>query len=134
MPRKVILSFIILLIGIICFSVKVQAVNENQIIEDGIYMILSAINSNLAITVKDSSNSNMSNVEVVNAQNMMNQKFKITYLDNGYYKIEAIHSGKVLDVYAALKENGTNAVLIGETLMRSSDKKGMLMELSGEIR
>ena len=108
MPRKVILSFIILLIGIICFSVKVQAVNENQIIEDGIYMILSAINSNLAITVKDSSNSNMSNVEVVNAQNMMNQKFKITYLDNGYYKIEAIHSGKVLDVYAALKENGTN--------------------------
>lgn len=35
---------------------------------------------------------------------------------------------------ARLKENGTNAVLIGETLMRSSDKKGMLMELSGEIR
>lgn len=30
-----------------------------------------------------------------------------------------------------LEENGTNAVLIGETLMRSADKKSMLQELSG---
>ena len=30
-----------------------------------------------------------------------------------------------------LKENGTNAVLIGETLMRSNDKKGMLEALNG---
>lgn len=30
-----------------------------------------------------------------------------------------------------LKENGTNGVLIGETLMRSSDKKAMLDELQG---
>lgn len=31
-----------------------------------------------------------------------------------------------------LKENGTNAVLIGETLMRAADKEKMLKELSGE--
>lgn len=31
----------------------------------------------------------------------------------------------------ALQENGTDAVLIGETLMRSEDKKKMLDELSG---
>ena len=31
-----------------------------------------------------------------------------------------------------LEENGTNAVLIGETFMRSSDKAGMLRELKGE--
>lgn len=31
-----------------------------------------------------------------------------------------------------LKENGTNAVLIGETLMRSPDKKAMLDRLSGK--
>ncbi|MDO4942091.1 MAG: indole-3-glycerol phosphate synthase TrpC [Lachnospiraceae bacterium] len=31
-----------------------------------------------------------------------------------------------------LKQNGTNAVLIGETLMRSSDKKAMLEKLNGE--
>lgn len=31
----------------------------------------------------------------------------------------------------ALRENGTNAVLIGETLMKSSDKKRMLLELAG---
>ena len=30
-----------------------------------------------------------------------------------------------------LKENGTNAVLIGETLMRSPDKKKALEELNG---
>lgn len=32
---------------------------------------------------------------------------------------------------AALRANGTNAVLIGETLMRSSDKKKMLQQLRG---
>ncbi|MGN1378531.1 MAG: indole-3-glycerol phosphate synthase TrpC [Dorea sp.] len=32
---------------------------------------------------------------------------------------------------AALRENGTNAVLIGETLMRSTDKKAMLNTLRG---
>lgn len=31
-----------------------------------------------------------------------------------------------------LKENGTDAVLIGETLMRSPDKKKMLMQLDGQ--
>jgi len=33
---------------------------------------------------------------------------------------------------ARLEENGTNAVLIGETFMRSADKAGMLRELSGK--
>ena len=32
---------------------------------------------------------------------------------------------------AALRTNGTDAVLIGETLMRSADKKKMLDELRG---
>jgi indole-3-glycerol phosphate synthase len=36
------------------------------------------------------------------------------------------------DDIKVLKENGTNAVLIGETLMRSHDKKAMLEELNGE--
>ncbi len=33
----------------------------------------------------------------------------------------------------ALRENGTNAVLIGETLMRSPDKKAALDELRGGV-
>ena len=33
---------------------------------------------------------------------------------------------------AVLRENGTNAVLIGETFMRSADKKAMLRELAGD--
>ncbi|MCD7735483.1 MAG: indole-3-glycerol phosphate synthase TrpC [Lachnospiraceae bacterium] len=33
-----------------------------------------------------------------------------------------------------LAENGTNAVLIGETLMRAADKKAMLRELRGEAQ
>lgn len=31
-----------------------------------------------------------------------------------------------------LEQNGTNAVLIGETLMRSVDKKAVLQELRGQ--
>ena len=37
----------------------------------------------------------------------------------------------MLEKVFRLKENGTNAVLIGETLMRSNDKKGMLEALNG---
>ena len=33
---------------------------------------------------------------------------------------------------ARLEQNGTNAVLIGETLMRSTDKKAVLQELRGQ--
>ena len=35
---------------------------------------------------------------------------------------------------AKLEENGTNAVLIGETFMRSNDKAGMLRELRGQCK
>lgn len=38
---------------------------------------------------------------------------------------------KTAEDIRALRENGTNAVLIGETLMRSRDKKAMLDELRG---
>ena len=39
---------------------------------------------------------------------------------------------KTREDIARLEENGTNAVLIGETFMRSSDKAGMLKMLRGE--
>jgi indole-3-glycerol phosphate synthase len=39
---------------------------------------------------------------------------------------------KTADDIRALVENGTDAVLIGETLMRSRDKRAMLDELRGE--
>lgn len=38
---------------------------------------------------------------------------------------------KTREDIARLEENGTNAVLIGETLMRSADKAAMLRQLSG---
>lgn len=38
---------------------------------------------------------------------------------------------KTADDITVLRENGTNAVLIGETLMKCTDKKKMLWELSG---
>ena len=34
---------------------------------------------------------------------------------------------------ARIEQNGTNAVLIGETLMRSADKKAVLQELRGQV-
>ncbi len=41
---------------------------------------------------------------------------------------------KTREDIARLEENGTNAVLIGETFMRSSDKAGMLSKLRGQGR
>lgn len=41
---------------------------------------------------------------------------------------------KTAEDIAVLKENGVDAVLIGETLMRAADKRAMLQELGGGIR
>jgi hypothetical protein len=39
-------------------------------------------------------------------RNSDNQKFKLETIENGYYKITAMHSGKVLDVYGVSDEDG----------------------------
>ena len=38
----------------------------------------------------------------------MQQRFSVKYEKDGYYKIQAMHSGKVLEVAGSSKNNGAN--------------------------
>ena len=107
---KIICRILILLMVIL--STKVYAIDEinekSSVLEDGQYILQSAININKVVTVKNESTQDGANIELYEDNNLKSQRFEITQLDDGYYKIVALHSGKVLDVYAALKESGAN--------------------------
>lgn len=91
---------------------KFQKINSNtceQVLENGIYKISSALNSKKVLDVSGGSTSNGANLQIWNSDNVQQQKFQITYNSNGkYYEIKALHSNKVLDVVANGKTDGTN--------------------------
>ena len=107
-----IIAAVILLEGVFFLnnSTAVSNINNNnrQIIEDGVYTIASQINNNYVLDVAQSSKENCANVRIWENANVKNQKFKIEYLGNKYYKIISENSNKVLDVNAGGKTNGTN--------------------------
>ena len=89
-------------------SISTKIEEKSTIISNGIYQIASAINDRMVLNVENANISSGTNINLYDNQNARNQKFKITYLENGYYKIEAMHSGKVLDVSGGKTSNGTN--------------------------
>ena len=81
---------------------------HEKTIEDGTYVIKSAINSNYVVDVENSSKISGANVQLYSYNRGEQQRFNVKYLGEGYYEIEAVHSGKVLDVANAGKTAGTN--------------------------
>ena len=76
--------------------------------KDGIYEIQIASNTSKCLEVFDASNSNYANIQLGTYAGANQQKFKIINQGNGYYTIEALHSGKVLDVEGSSHANGAN--------------------------
>lgn len=81
---------------------------NRQTIEDGKYVIRSAINENFALDVSGGSNDNGANIQLWQYSEVANQQFNIKYLGDGYYKILASHSDKSIDVKDASKAKGAN--------------------------
>ena len=81
---------------------------SERVLKDGIYNIKTGLDENRYVEVTNESTSNLANVQIWSKTNKQNQQIKLTYLNEGYYKMEAVHSGKVIDVYGAGKTNGTN--------------------------
>lgn len=106
--KKITLAFIALIGIMLLFEPTSKATTDEKVLEDGNYIISSSINDNLVVTVKNAQQEVFTNVELETKCSMQHQKFHIEYLSDGYYKIEAMHSGKVLDVYGGAKINGTN--------------------------
>lgn len=104
---KIIMSYILVVVA--CgglFPAKVEAAS-NRPIEDGVYYIVSALNTGKAVDVSGGSTKSGANIQLYNLNNSGAQQFKFTY-KNGYYTITNVNSGKVLDVQGGGTASGTN--------------------------
>ena len=85
----------------------------SKTLSDGLYTIVSAVNNNSVFDIEWASIVDEGNLVISNRNGGNNQKFDVTYLGNGYYKIEAHHSKKALDVYNASTERLANVQQCG---------------------
>ena len=82
--------------------------NGNSGITDGTYKIATALNINYVLDVKNYGTVNGTNVEIYPYHNTNNEKWIVTSVGGGYYRIKDANSGKSLDVYGGGSASGTN--------------------------
>ena len=81
--------------------------SEVRTFVDGTYSITNPSTSRV-LSVNGSSAADSANVYVAANQSLSSQRYELTYIGNGYYKIIAEHSGKSLDVDNASNKSGAN--------------------------
>lgn len=77
-------------------------------VQEGTYVITSALNGNLAIDIANASKENGANAQLYYKNGTGAQSFQISYVGNGYYTIKNTNSNKVLDVKNGHAAAGTN--------------------------
>ena len=114
--KKFFIIKIVTILSIIFFmlhinnTVSFAATNASKTIEDGIYIIKSALNEMLVLDITCSSKEDGGNLELWTNGQTNNQKFRVTYLGDGYYSISPVHSSKLIDVAGNSKEEGANVL------------------------
>lgn len=82
-------------------------IKRKYLIADGTYTIASVLNRNKVLNVGNSSKKQCAKLQLWDKNNTNAQKFKVTYDKNGYYTIESVCSGNLIDVPRASKKDGT---------------------------
>lgn len=77
-------------------------------IDDGIYNIVSAADNDAVLEVKDGGVADRVAVQTGKYSNQISQQYSVKYVNNGYYRITAEHSGKVFDVASGSKDAGAS--------------------------
>lgn len=75
-----------------------ESLKGTQSAKDGTYRILSNVNSIKAFDVKEATTANGGVIQIWDSTRVTQQKFEIEYVGEGYYKIKAKISNKVLTV------------------------------------
>ncbi len=73
-------------------------------IANGTYTLGNGLNTDLVLDVDSASQADYANIQLYTSNNTSAQRFEITYVGGGYYKIITEHSGKAVDIL-----NGSNA-------------------------
>lgn len=83
---------------------------SKKVLDNGVYRISSALNSNMFVDVNGASKANGTNIQLWYRNPSIAQKWYIEYLNNGYYKIASlVDLNKSMDVDHAGTNNGVNA-------------------------
>lgn len=109
MKKRVWKKMMALFLGVVmCMQVgKIDAMAATKVdLKDGWYQIQSAINTNFVLDVYGGFVDNCANIILYENQLSLNQVYLIKKEPNGYYSIQALHSGLYLDV-----ENGSQNVI-----------------------
>lgn len=78
---------------------------------DGTYKISSKVKSGMMLDVSGGASKNGTNIQIYNNNESAAQRFNITHISSGWYKICSQSSGKALDVAGAAKKSGVNVQL-----------------------
>ena len=87
---------------------KAEKPTCNQVVEDGIYKISTALNPNMCLDIAGGSYNNQANLHIWDGEIVQQKKFELKYNKEGYYEIINVNSGKVLDVAGGSNSNGAN--------------------------
>ena len=92
------------------FKFTSTTIQANKTIESGSYTITTCLNRNKVIDVEGDIITDKANIEIWENNEGNNQKFIITYLNDGYYTIKAFNSNKVLDIKDSSWVSGANVI------------------------
>ena len=90
-------------VGIAAFSIE-----QNDQLQDGIYIIRSSLNSNYVLDVTGGSYSNSANVQLYGYNGSDAQLWRVSHDGEGYITFTNVKSGKVLDLNGGSVTNGRN--------------------------
>ena len=77
---------------------KVREIKGQKTIENGTYYIYSKVASNRVLGIPNSATNNNSTFKTATLNHRANQKFQITYHQDGTYTIKVLHTKKAMDV------------------------------------
>ena len=77
-------------------------------IANGTYTIGNGLNTGMVLDVDSASQADYANIQLYTSNNTSAQRFEITYVGGGYYKIITEHSGKAVDILNASNSGGAN--------------------------
>ncbi len=90
------------------FKFEEAEFNTGKTLENGTYVITSGLDSSKALDIAEGSIYSGANLQIWDRTNVKQQKFIVTYLNNGFYRITSLKSNKVLDVDGGANVNSAN--------------------------
>lgn len=103
---------------------KCEVVVSKNVVEEGFYLIKSAVDSSFTLDIKGNSVENCANVEIYKSNKGNNQIFYLKHVIDNEYLIRNLGSNKYLDVEGGKKSNGSN--IIQYTLNNGDNQKWII--------